>query len=290
MNEPGLVGIGDNVVDLYRDSGIYFPGGNALNVAVLARRFGLAETQYIGILGNDAEGAHVRRSLLAEGLSDDWLRIAEGPNGKAKVDHGADGERIFAGSNLGGIRRKIMLRMDDEDLALITRLGYVHSSCFSYIEPELPRIAKVARGVSYDFSTNRDPDYLRQVCPYLDIAFLSGQGLDEAGIAGLIEQVQSCGVACVCVTMGERGALWADGGVRLHQPAGPATILDTMGAGDAFIAGFLSAMIRGAVPADALSHAAERAAECCGWHGAWGHPAQVEMDSSKRYISGSEIP
>ncbi|MES2541767.1 MAG: carbohydrate kinase, partial [Pseudomonadota bacterium] len=32
----GLLCIGDNVVDLYLDRGEFFPGGNALNVAVLA--------------------------------------------------------------------------------------------------------------------------------------------------------------------------------------------------------------------------------------------------------------
>lgn len=273
MGGAGLVGIGDNVVDLYRGHGVYYPGGNALNVAVLARRFGLPETQYIGIVGNDAEGDHVRRSLMAEGLSDAWLRVACGPNGKAQVDHDPDGERIFAGSNLGGIRRKVMLRMDDDDLALIAQLGHVHTSCYSYIEPELPRIAAAARQLSFDFSTDRDDGYLRKVCPYVDVAFLSGQGLDDAGVAGLIAQVQNCGVTRVCVTRGIRGAVWADGDLRRRQLVAKATVVDTMGAGDAFIAGYLSATIQGAMPDEALSHAAASAAQCCGWDGAWGHPA-----------------
>ncbi|RLQ87004.1 PfkB family carbohydrate kinase [Notoacmeibacter ruber] len=275
---PGLIGIGDNVVDLYRDRGIYFPGGNSLNVAVLARRFGLSQTEYIGIIGNDAEGAHVWKSLVEEGLSDAWLRVAEGPNGKAQVDHDESGERIFVTSNLGGIRRKVMLRLDDDDFALIERLGHVHSSCFSYIEAELPRIAAAARQLSYDFSTNRDSEYLREVCPHLDLAFLSGQGLDDDGIAALIDEVQDCGVERVCVTMGERGALWAEGRTRLRQPVSKAKVIDTMGAGDAFIAGFLSASIQGVEPDRALQHAADCAAESCGWEGAWGHPALDKPD------------
>lgn len=274
-NGSGLVGIGDNVVDLYRDRCVYYPGGNALNVAVLARRFGLAETQYVGILGSDAEGTHVRRSLMAEGLSDAWLRVADGPNGKAQVDHNADGERIFAGSNHGGIRRKVMLRMDDEDFTLIARLGHVHSSCFSYIELELPRIAAAAERLSFDFSTERDPSYLRQVCPHLDIAFLSGQGLDDTGVAALIAEVQAAGAVRACVTLGERGAVWADGDVRIPQPVSAARVVDTMGAGDAFIAGFLCASIGGADTRAALARAADCAAECCGWAGAWGHPAKA---------------
>lgn len=65
----GLLCIGDNVVDLYLDKGVFFPGGNALNVAVLARRFGLADVAYMGIVGNDREGDHVRACMLAESLS-----------------------------------------------------------------------------------------------------------------------------------------------------------------------------------------------------------------------------
>jgi sugar/nucleoside kinase (ribokinase family) len=134
----GLLCIGDNVVDLYLDRGVFFPGGNALNVAVLARRFGLSDVAYMGIVGNDREGDHVQACMKAEGLSIAHLRRVEGPNGKAQVTHDAQGDRVFVASNRGGIRRKLMLRMDEDDLALIAATGHVHSSCFSYLEPELP--------------------------------------------------------------------------------------------------------------------------------------------------------
>lgn len=272
MTGRGLVGIGDNVVDLYLERGVFFPGGNALNVAVLARRFGLPASEYIGILGTDREAAHVRASLLGEGLVDDWLREAIGPNGKAQVRHDPNGDRVFVESNRGGIRRKVMLRMDDDDVALIERMGHVHSSCFSYIETELSQIRAVAKSLSYDFSVNREPEYLRRICPMLDIAFLSGQGLDARGVDNLIELALSAGAVQACVTLGADGALWSDGRERRHQPVVPAHVIDTMGAGDAFIAGYLAATIMGRTSADALVRAAECAASCCGWEGSWGHP------------------
>lgn len=234
---PGLVGIGDNVVDHYLDQGMYYPGGNALNVAVLARRSGLADTAYVGIIGDDAEGAHVRASMLAEGLSDRWLRQAVGETGKARVTL-ENGDRVFVGSNKGGLRKRLALRMDDDDLALIARLGHVHSSCFSYLEPELPRIRAVARGLSFDFSIGREDGYFAQVC----------------------------------VTQGERGAVFSDGTRLIRQGIVPATVVDTMGAGDAFIAGLLAATLAGATPEAALPHAAACAARACGWPGAFGHP------------------
>ena len=48
-----LVGVGDNVVDRYRDLGMMFPGGQALNVAVHAKRAGM-ETAYVGAVDVEA--------------------------------------------------------------------------------------------------------------------------------------------------------------------------------------------------------------------------------------------
>jgi fructoselysine 6-kinase len=268
----GLLCIGDNVVDLYLDRGVFFPGGNALNVAVLARRFGLSDAAYMGIVGNDREGDHVRACMEAEGLPTTHLRRVEGPNGKAQVTHDSQGDRVFVASNRGGIRRKLMLRMDEDDLALIAATGHVHSSCFSYLEPELPRIRAAARGVSFDFSTLHDPDYLAQVCPHVTTAFLSGQGLDDAGVSALIDQVRGLGPDTVCVTRGEQGAVWVRGQTRIEQPIVPARVVDTMGAGDAFIAGYLVGTLRGDTPEQVLPYAACCAAKACGWEGAWGYP------------------
>ena len=58
-----LLGIGDNVMDAYLFQNKLYPGGNAVNVAVLAGRFG-AQAGYLGILANDAPGRHFRTALL----------------------------------------------------------------------------------------------------------------------------------------------------------------------------------------------------------------------------------
>ena len=48
-----IISVGDNVVDCYRDQQIYYPGGNAVNVAVNCKRFGAEKSSYIGIFGDD---------------------------------------------------------------------------------------------------------------------------------------------------------------------------------------------------------------------------------------------
>jgi fructoselysine 6-kinase len=273
-SELGLVGIGDNVVDHYIDQGVYYPGGNALNVAVLAHRFGLATSAYIGVVGDDQEGSHVRACVLAEGLSDQYLRIAKGETGKAKVTL-VNGDRVFVNSNKGGIRKRLMLRMDENDLNLIARLGYVHSSCFSYLEPELPRIRAIVQGLSFDFSTERETSYLAAICPLVTLAFLSASDLSDTETEAFIASIHSLGAPMVCVTQGERGAVLSTGTRIIRQGVVPTEVVDTMGAGDAFIAGFLTTRINGASIEDALRHAATCAAIACGWNGAFGHPHAV---------------
>ena len=74
-----ILGIGDNTVDIYVDQGMEYPGGNAVNVAVLARRLG-AETSYLGCLGRDALGDLVHECLVAEGVDVSRCRRIDGPN------------------------------------------------------------------------------------------------------------------------------------------------------------------------------------------------------------------
>ncbi|RWJ31945.1 PfkB family carbohydrate kinase [Mesorhizobium sp.] len=295
-NHQGLVGIGDNVVDHYLDQAVYYPGGNALNVAVLAHRFGLTNSAYVGILGDDEEGKHVHSSIVAEGLSDSQLRFAKGATGKATVTL-VNGDRVFVDSNRGGVRRKLMLRMDEDDLDRISSLGHVHSSCFSYLEPELPRIRAHARGLSFDFSTGRDMAYLAAVCPTITLAFLSASDLSDSETEALMAKVLSLGVPAICVTQGERGAVFSDGRRTIRQGIVQARLVDTMGAGDAFIAGFLAAQIGGASIADALPQAASFAAKACGWPGAFGYPhparwstVEPAVETTTAYRGRSGVP
>jgi fructoselysine 6-kinase len=269
--ERGLVAIGDNVVDHYLDQGVYYPGGNALNVAVLARRFGLANTIYLGILADDEEGRHIQSCLAAEGLSDDYLRYVRGETGKAKVTL-VEGDRVFVGSNKGGVRKRLAVRMDEPDLSLIKRLGNVHSSCFSYLEPELPRIRSHAENISFDFSTGREYDYLAAICPLVTIAFFSGADMNDQETEAFIGDAHSLGAPMVCITQGERGVVFSDRRSLFRQGIVQAKVVDTMGAGDAFTAGFLSATIQGAAIEASLLHGAKSAAAACEWEGAFGYP------------------
>lgn len=74
-----VLGIGDNTVDIYVDQGVQFPGGNAVNIAVLTRRIG-ADAAYLGCIGNDFLGDMIHDALVAEGIDISHSRRIDGPN------------------------------------------------------------------------------------------------------------------------------------------------------------------------------------------------------------------
>jgi sugar/nucleoside kinase (ribokinase family) len=72
----------------------------------------------------------------------------------------------------------------------------------------------------------------------------------------------------VVITRGERGSRARLGGQRLEVAATPATaVVDPTGAGDAFCAGLLHALLRGAAPGEALVFASKVAARVVGNRG-----------------------
>ena len=81
-------------------------------------------------------------------------------------------------------------------------------------------------------------------------------------------------------TCGGKGAYILDHGTAYEQPAAPAPdLIDTLGAGDAFIAAFLVRYTDtgGDVP-ESARYAAEFAAQNCGHYGAFGRPYRPGQD------------
>lgn len=62
-----------------------FPGGNALNVAVFCKRYGVNKSSYLGIVENDAAAENVLNALRQEDVDIAKVRQAFEPNGEAVV-------------------------------------------------------------------------------------------------------------------------------------------------------------------------------------------------------------
>ena len=262
-----ILGLGDNTVDTYMDRGEQYPGGNAVNVAVMARRLG-AEAAYCGCFGNDEAGDMLRAALAAENIDTRHCRSCAMPNARAFIAHN-HGDRRFIRSEPGC--RAQWGEFSDADEIYIRAFDLVHSSIFSGLEPCRDQLRAVVRRWSFDFSEKWTRENLAAWLPSLDFAFLSSPDATDEDTQKLARHCASYGPECVIITRGARPALAWQGGQGTWQAPEPADIVDTLGAGDGLIAAFLLAMLDNKSPREALASGMRNAAEICGRFGAFGY-------------------
>ena len=283
-----ILGLGDNVVDKYIYKNVMYPGGNAVNVAVYAVFLG-AEAGYLGIFGDDREGCVVRRALEEKGIDQSRCRTVHGENGYSAVDL-VDGDRTYVGGNDGGISKTEPLVLSGEDFAYLKRFDWIHTSCYSHIDSQLPYIKSVGVPISYDFSNHFGKESCAAVCPHIDAALISCGHLDDAEIDDAARMAQRAGCRMVVTSMGQRGARVYFRGKTYQQPALLVQAKDTLGAGDSFFAGFIVSYLSGGGRLDAaegqdvlikqsLLKAAAFASKICMIDGAFGCGAPIKEEN-----------
>ncbi len=112
--------------------------------------------------------------------------------------------------------------------------GGVHMSLAS--RQALPSLVDLASGVAASFDIVKASDE--------DIRAIFGEDDYERAADALL----ACGPNIVVITLGSKGVLVCTADARWQVPALPAQVVDTTGGGDTFMAGFLSAYLRGADP------------------------------------------
>ncbi|HWD83526.1 MAG TPA: PfkB family carbohydrate kinase, partial [Kribbella sp.] len=113
---------------------------------------------------------------------------------------------------------------------------------------------------------------LRELLPHVDTVFASDDELDlltdaEDPVADLLHTVHT-----VVVTAGAKGAWSHTRGpevMTIHRPALPVTVVDSIGAGDAFVSGYLSATLDSLSPEARLDRATTSGAFCVTAYGDW---------------------
>lgn len=283
MYDVSALGFGDNVVDKYEHIKTMYPGGNCVNFAVYAKMFGAKRSAYMGYFGNDAEAEHVMYALDDIGIETVKCKQLEGENGCARATL-VDGDRVFLGSNEGGIRGKTPYVLDRFDLEYIRQFDFVHSGNYCFMEKELPKIREAGVPISFDFSDDSEDSYYAEVAPTVDYAFCSFDGTDEEAREHL-KKIVSYGPKLAVASRGADGCILYDGQEYYVQKAVPIKeVVDTMGAGDSLITSFMVAYtdhlkkgITGETAIrESLAAAAEFASKVCGMNGAFGYGKKYE--------------
>jgi 2-dehydro-3-deoxygluconokinase len=111
---------------------------------------------------------------------------------------------------------------------------------------------------------------LRDLLPHVTTIFASDDELDILTDApDPVADLLSTGATEVVITAGSKGAWTHTTSGAIHHPALAVTVVDSIGAGDAFVSGYLSATLDNLPTEARLTRATTSGAFCVGAHGDW---------------------
>jgi ribokinase len=245
-------------------------GGKGANQAVMAARLG-AEVSLVAKLGTDVFGDRTLDDLRERGVDTSHVhRTDRASSGVAPIlvdDTGANTIVIVGGAN-------DLLDVDEIERARPTIAAADVVVCQLEVPVEVSLAAlRIARAEGVRTILNPAParetlpdeafELSDVLCPNEpETQLLTGgsvDSIDEAVVQA--QRLRERGAGAVVLTLGERGCLVVDGDAgAVHLPSRDVEVVDTTGAGDAFVGSLATFLADGADLRDAAGRAAQVAA------------------------------
>lgn len=260
-----LAAAGDNCIDNYASLGERYAGGNAVNVAVSFARNG-GKAAYIGAVGDDEDGAFLLQALGDTGVDVSHVKVLPGRTAVTQVEL-VNGDRVFGDYDEGVMAD---FDLDAGDLEFIKDQGLFLSAWWGNLNHRLADVHALGVPVAFDFATEVMHPKADAAIPHVDYAFFSDErDPEDPELRALLESVAARGPKVVVATLGAKGSLSLAGGEFIYCPVIDCEVVDTMGAGDSYIGGFLAGVAKDESIADCMSRATRSAANTIGLAGAW---------------------
>lgn len=271
---------------LLGDSGEYSAGGKGANQAVAAARSG-ARTAMIGAVGSDPTAETALEHLRGADVDLSAVRTVPGPTGLAVVALAADGENTII--VVPGANAAVTPEVVRESTAVIRQA----SVCVLQAEIPLASVeeaVRLARDAGVRVVLNVAPaarlpwETLRAADPLVvnehEASILLEAGASAAGEAdvpapdgdddartggdvpgaAVARALRAAGVPSVIVTLGGAGSVVVDDGGTHVIPARVVPVVDTTGAGDAFVGALAAGVAAGRSLPEAAAQATRVAA------------------------------
>ena len=294
--------VGEALVDAHRDGDLLrlFPGGGPFNTAIALGRLGVP-TCYLGAVSRDRLGQELEHALGAAGVDTRRIVRVEEPTPLAIVD--LTRSEPSYGFYLSNTAHQALQREHLGDLSPEVSALHVGTLALA-TDPPASAISEFAEREARLRTLVVDPNirpsligdrraYLErfeQLSAMADLIKLSGPDLawlyPGRSPRDAVQWLLVLGAGCVVLTHGPGGAEGWTASASAKVPALAVTVVDTVGAGDAFGAGLLawlwrlgrldkrSLRVLGARELEAaLSYAAAVAAAQCTRESAWGPTA-----------------
>lgn len=296
---PDLLVYGDVEPDFRQveklvDRAVLTVGSSSVIFACAAARLGL-RVAFVGLVGQDVFGDFMLAEMQRRGVDTRWVQRRKGEaTGLSVILQRPDGGRAI----LTAAGLIPALRVEDVPGEALEAARHVHVGSYylqTALQPGLPALFRRVRSLGR--TTSLDPNYdpaerwasIWRVLPYTDV-FLPNE-MEACAIAG-VEDVEEAArrlareARWVVVKRGEQGALAV--GREGERAAVPAVamdrVVDPVGAGDNFDAGFLYGFLHGWPLEKSL-----RLAVACGalsLRGEGGTGAQPTLEEALAYVAG----
>lgn len=219
------------------------PGGKGANQAVAAARMG-ADVHMIGCVGDDAFGHELAAGLSDAGVNVDGVRFwREVPTGTATILR-ADGENcivVSPGAN-------VVLHAD-EVCATLDGIAEPGDILLCQLECDLPTTGSIlthAHERGLVTMLNAAPAHRLDPAAYQNLDVVCVNELECEALSGVLptdrwrqrdalDALRGLGIQNAIVTLGKRGSVSLVGGHQVWTEAYSVDVVDTTGAGDAFL-------------------------------------------------------
>ncbi|MBN2864106.1 MAG: carbohydrate kinase [Bacteroidales bacterium] len=235
-------------------------GGAPMNVAIHLKKFGL-EVSFAGRIGDDPPGNNLKKYLEQQGLDTELLQVDEKfPTSTVVVHLESDGNnvRFEIVDNVAWDRIILTEELEDAankaDVIIYGTLASRHS----ITRRTILDILKSSSCLKLLDINLRAPFYNKEVVEELietasiiklnndEIKIISGwygKNYDEKNLAQWLAEKYHCEI--ICVTRGAAGASIYGNGQFFEHPGFKVDVKDTVGSGDAFLAGFIAKYLSG---------------------------------------------
>jgi 2-dehydro-3-deoxygluconokinase len=265
-------------------------GGAESNVACNLAMLGL-RSSWVSAVGADAFGKAVVSAVASKGVDVSSVLVDPvRPTGLYVKESSASGSPVRyyrCGSAASGMDPSLVgkLRLDGVRVVHVSGINAALSdSCLALMQ-ELFAAPRKTHKLSFDLNwrpklwSDRDPSVLRTLANAADIVFA---GDDEAELVwgtSKPSEIRSIlpGPATLVVKHGERGATLIEDGIEVFEPALRVDVVEPVGAGDAFAAGFLAATLAGESPLRRLRNGHLQAAVALRTHDDVGTPLPASL-------------
>ncbi|KAI4440518.1 sugar kinase [Schaedlerella arabinosiphila] len=234
-------------------------GGDAINEATIMSRLG-HKIGLMSMVGRDAVGNFIIEHCEKNGIDYSGIRVREGIDTSINVGLvTADGERTFVTNRNGSLWK---MTIDDVDLSRLKEARLLSlASIFNNPLLDCPALVKIFKEAkAQDMIICADMikarlgetlDDIKEALGYVDYFFPNYDEAclmtEETELEKIADRFLDCGIQHVVIKTGKKGCyIKSQDGSVLEVPAMKGiTAIDTIGAGDNFASGFITAILEG---------------------------------------------